>query len=729
MGSSSSIMRPQELVEFRKLNTTTENIDIPARPESRTVTDKKGFLIFGLAILILIPFMIYTLVKSDLRRLGHDAYDDCGNLCGYYNKPIKDVPCSGKSYLDQSYSYEDRCVDSCPGGYTSFVGVCTPREKTRFRRSFYDDSDYESTNGIQANPLSFLLSVLTLVALRYVPGAVVWSIIVFSIVVLIGGTIGLWYFLSFYISSLVLKSCLVVIVLIVLFKKIGLVVQLYKETAKALAALPLMVFIPVVITLLQIVVLIAFVTTTVWMMTGRELYKEGENTYRYEMNGVMIFAVIFNFVITCWTLRFFAGIQHMVISGSVATWYFAKNKQYLDSPICTSLCNAMKFHLGTVAFGSFILTLFAVVKAILRACFRNACCRCLTTVCCSNVEVILKFLSDNSFIETAIHGQSYFRSAKRATKLLMNNAASVIAISCVGDFVLTMIVFIVTVVATGISFALFMNADKGAWILPVVICLIVNVIIISITFSVFQITIDTLFICFCEDSVINDGMSRPYCILDILNGKSKMLRTGSVVREGQTFGAAFFENISNNIMSSLTSNILAEQQVSTVDDDNELGEFKKISSNADADEELPAPPHSRTLTDKKGFVIFGILMLVFVSIQRQSMPKCSFFMESAGAMHVKMQENMQNVFKDVCHNVFLRLVVPHEKLERQRLKKKMLFFSPLMTTVEEEYLKNCTYREPINILEELNDQIHQELATVIPNKTSLPIASDERWSI
>jgi hypothetical protein len=45
----------------------------------------------------------------------------------------------------------------------------------------------------------------------------------------------------------------------------------------------------------------------------------------------------------------------------------------------------------------------------------------------------------------------------------------------------------------------------------------------------------------------------------------------------------------------------------------QLGEFKKISSNADADEELPAPPHSRTLTDKKGFVIFGILMLVFVS--------------------------------------------------------------------------------------------------------------------
>jgi hypothetical protein len=43
-------------------------------------------------------------------------------------------------------------------------------------------------------------------------------------------------------------------------------------------------------------------------------------------------------------------------------------------------------------------------------------------------------------------------------------------------------------------------------------------------------------------------------------------------------------------------------------------------------------------------------------IQLQSMPKCSYFMESAGAMHVRMQENMQYVFHDVCHNIFLRLV-------------------------------------------------------------------------
>ncbi|KAH0814620.1 hypothetical protein GEV33_008172 [Tenebrio molitor] len=103
-----------------------------------------------------------------------------------------------------------------------------------------------------------------------------------------------------------------------------------------------------------------------------------------------------------------------------------------------------------------------------------------------------------------------------------------------------------------------------------------------------------------------------------------------------------------------------------------------------------------------------------------------------------MQGNMQYVFHDVCHIQIItyfdgwctvletlgpwclpdkKLVVPREKLERQRLK--MLFFSSLMTTVEEVYLKNYIYREPINILEELNDQIYETLATVIPNMLRL----------
>jgi hypothetical protein len=75
----------------------------------------------------------------------------------------------------------------------------------------------------------------------------------------------------------------------------------------------------------------------------------------------------------------------------------------------------------------------------------------------------------------------------------------------------------------------------------------------------------------------------------------------------------------------------------------------------------------------------------------------SYFMENTGAMHVTMQENSNTFSTTFAITYFYgwwivletlgpwclhdkKLVVPREKLERQRLK--MLFFSPLMTTVE-----------------------------------------------
>lgn len=131
----------------------------------------------------------------------------------------------------------------------------------------------------------------------------------------------------------------------------------------------------------------------------------------------------------------------------------------------------MRFHVGTLAFGSFILTLVAVIKAIIKAIISNDKVRWIVDCCCSNIEAFLKFLSNCAYVETgtgikyknililttflAIHGQSFFRSGKRAAKLLMANATSLIAVNSVGDFVLFMAQFILIAASTAIGYALF----------------------------------------------------------------------------------------------------------------------------------------------------------------------------------------------------------------------------------------------------------------------------------
>jgi hypothetical protein len=101
-------------------------------------------------------------------------------------------------------------------------------------------------------------------------------------------------------------------------------------------------------------------------------------------------------------------------------------------------------------------------------------------------------------------------------------------------------------------------------------------------------------------------------------------------------------------------------------------------------------------------------------------------METAGAMHVKMQGNMQYVFHDVCHIQIItyfygwctvletlgpwcisdkKLVVPLREVGTPETEDAVLQPSDeVMTTVEEVYLKNYIYRKPINISEELNDK-------------------------
>lgn len=46
--------------------------------------------------------------------------------------------------------------------------------------------------------------------------------------------------------------------------------------------------------------------------------------------------------------------------------------------------------------------------------------------------------------------------------------------------------------------------------MPIVFCALVSTIVSHCFFSVYEMTINTIFLCFCEDCEIHDGLSRPY---------------------------------------------------------------------------------------------------------------------------------------------------------------------------------------------------------------------------
>lgn len=134
---------------------------------------------------------------------------------------------------------------------------------------------------------------------------------------------------------------------------------------------------------------------TLWIESSGKLFIENNTNALYVKDNTMKVARWYNLMAMFWTVQFFIGCQHMVIAGAVAIWYFtrlvllfcrthscalpwhntlffngifpkSRNKDDIQSPIAISFKNMIKFHLGTVALGSFLISFIQMLRTVLR---------------------------------------------------------------------------------------------------------------------------------------------------------------------------------------------------------------------------------------------------------------------------------------------------------------------------------------------------------------------------
>jgi len=305
---------------------------------------------------------------------------------------------------------------------------------------------------------------------------------------------------------------LFLIIICTLISRIKLIMEFMEEAKRILFSMPLIFLEPTLTFLANFIVVALFVVTTVLMATAGTLQESdfNNNWYEYRLNGAMIFAIVFNVIILLWTLQFILGCQQMVISGAVSAFYFTKDKLTLISPIYNSFYNLIRFHLGSVAFGSFIITAVAILKALIRSLAReNGFCR-LLLCCLQPIENLLKYLTSMGYIEIALHGQPLCRSCMRSFNLIIANVLSAVVINSVSNFVFIMAELIAFGLTIGIG-ALMRNDDDDGYIWVVIVLgALVALFFAHCFFIVIQIALDTIFICYCEDQSLNDGMVTPY---------------------------------------------------------------------------------------------------------------------------------------------------------------------------------------------------------------------------
>ncbi|XP_022673531.1 choline transporter-like protein 1 isoform X4 [Varroa destructor] len=336
-------------------------------------------------------------------------------------------------------------------------------------------------------------SVFIVLLLRFLTNLIVWFFLLTITALSIGSTIFLWLqydlkqrrkepsHLFYYgaISSTV-GAAVYLLILFVLRKRIHLTATLFQEAGRALSSLPLLFLQP--------------------LWCGPWLHLLG----------------------LLWWTRIFLACQHFIIAGSVASWYFSRYKNALGFPILRATSILVAYHLGSIILGSLLTSLMQLLRITLAVASKiaahNRCSHCCT-VCCSCClaifERFLKYINRNAYILISIHGYPFCEAAHEAFGLLSSNILRLSAINSVGDFIL----FLgkVAVVAASVIFGLEMQQagemqEMGVsyyWV-PILLGAIFAWLIADYFLAVYEMVIDTVFLCFCEDTRLHDGTTQPY---------------------------------------------------------------------------------------------------------------------------------------------------------------------------------------------------------------------------
>ncbi|KAM9311288.1 choline transporter-like protein 2 [Gastrophryne carolinensis] len=371
--------------------------------------------------------------------------------------------------------------------------------------------------------------------------------------------------LAFMIILCILEV-VIILLLIFLRKRIMIAIALIKEASRAVGHVMCSLVFPLFTFLLVCLVIAYWAITAVFLSTSNEaVYKVfnetqcdyagttckpetfnttnitrscpdatcqfafyGGETYYHKY---LIVFQIYNVFMFLWLSNFVIALGQVTLAGAFASYYWAFKKpdDMPAFPIFASLGRALRYHTGSLAFGSLILAIVQLIRIMLEYLDHklkstdNGCARfllCCLKCCFWCLEKFIKFLNRNAYIMVAIYGTNFCTSARNAFFLLMRNIVRVAVLDKVTDFLLFLGKLLVVGCVGIIAFFFFTHRIKVVqdtapalnyyWV-PILTVIIGSYLIAHGFFSVYNMCVDTLFLCFCEDLERNDGsLERPY---------------------------------------------------------------------------------------------------------------------------------------------------------------------------------------------------------------------------
>ena len=335
------------------------------------------------------------------------------------------------------------------------------------------------------------------------------------------------------------------VVIIFMRKSIKLAVALIKETTKAVAHMPLIMGFPVT-TVVSIVVMFLW-----WAWTFGNCFTMGEITTddlastatettqsvgnlevnytssieSYENTPARDYVLAFLVFALFWMNAFIQGVAATVICGAFASWYWSErdpdsgHRIYKDRfPVFASFWRALRYHLGSVAFGSLIVAICQFLRVCLeyldkktqglqdKNCMLKFIFK-VTRCCLWCFEKCIRYITRKAYIVIAIKGSNFCSATVTVFHLLASHGGTMGFVNLLCAVLMIIGKFLIVAGCVVLGFLLFRydqsytTGDKAlsSTLLPLILTGLLAWFVASAFLMVYDMGVDTLLVSYLFD--------------------------------------------------------------------------------------------------------------------------------------------------------------------------------------------------------------------------------------
>ena len=429
--------------------------------------------------------------------------------------------------------------------------------------------------------LPMLLSAVWMVMLRYLAGVVVWVSVVVVNLALIALTIILWMKAGYLgqdhfnalasyagqdytvdlpaytdpsegsrenMTALAIASsvatAVVFLVTLVSMRAVRTAINVLKVGVQSMAAAPMTVLFPLGLPFLSMYVLVVY-----WLLAAVYIFSAG-TVAQYDCDVDTTFVGLggnpacaadercqcdygihfdkglgamlgFHFFGLLWTSQFIIAVTLTTLAGAFAPFYWTRGVAgEVKAPVSSSLKRTLRYSLGSLAFGSFIMAVIQFVRAVVKymehkmkalkekniiISYVMYCVNCFLWC----LQKIVQFINRHAYVVIAIEGISYCQAAGKGISIMGGNLMRVAAVNVIGDSFLFLGKVAVAALCTLASIEVFGMSELqlSSPFMPTVLVFLLSLFVASLFFSVAEMAIDTILMSYCIDCNNNGGQA------------------------------------------------------------------------------------------------------------------------------------------------------------------------------------------------------------------------------